>query len=100
MKPIVLHECAEAELREALEYYEGQRAGLGGEFRRDFEAALGRVRENPLAYAIEYDDGVRYGPFRQFPYRLVYVDLSDRVWVAAVSHHRRRPRYWSDRRPA
>jgi toxin ParE1/3/4 len=99
MKPFVLHECAEAELREALKYYEEQRTGLGGEFRREFEAALERVRENPLAYAIEDNDGVRYAPFRRFPYKLVYVDLSDHIWIAAVAHHRRRPRYWSGRHP-
>ncbi len=39
MKPVVLHADAEAELREALDYYETQRAGLGGEFRREFETA-------------------------------------------------------------
>ena len=99
MKPITLHECAEAELHDALEYYEGQRTGLGGEFRREFEAAVERVRANPLAYAIEDDGGVRYSPFRRFPYKLVYVDLSDRIWVTAVAHHRRRPRYWSGSRP-
>lgn len=40
MKPAVLHADAEDELQEALAYYEGKRAGLGGEFRREFEAAV------------------------------------------------------------
>jgi toxin ParE1/3/4 len=99
MKPVILHEEAEAELREALDYYAGQRIGLDGQFRRAFEAALDRVRENPLAYAAEDDAGVRYCPLRQFPYLLVYVNLEDRVWVAAVAHQRRRPRYWARRHP-
>ncbi len=99
MKPVTLHEAAEAELREALAYFEGQRAGLGGELRREFETALERVRTNPLAYAIEDNVGVRYGPLRRFPYMLVYVDLDDRIWVAALAHHRRHPRYWASRRP-
>ena len=98
MKPVRLHEQAEVELREALDYYESQRAGLGGEFRREFEAAVERVSTNPLAYAIE-DDGVRIGPLRRFPYMLVYVELVDCIWVAAVSHHARCPRYWAGRRP-
>ena len=38
MKPVTLH--ADAELREALGYYARQRTGLGGQFRREFEAAL------------------------------------------------------------
>lgn len=98
MKPVTLHTDAEAELREALDYYEGQRTGLGGEFRREFEAALQRVRENPQAYAVEDDSGVRYCPLRRFPFTLVYVELDDRIWVAAVAHQRRRPRYWARRR--
>jgi toxin ParE1/3/4 len=99
VKPASLHAHAEAELREALGYYERQRTGLSGEFLREFEAALKRVRENPQAYAVEDELGVRYCPLHRFPYTLVYVDLDDRVWIAAVAHQRRRPRYWARRRP-
>ena len=38
-----------------------------------------KVRDNPLLYALEDDDGVRYCPLLRFPYTLVYVDLDDRV---------------------
>ena len=99
MKPVTLHADAEAELWEALDYHEKKRAGLGGKFRREFEAALQRVRENPLAYAPEDDSGTRYCPLCRFPYTLVYLDLDDRIWVAAVAHQHRRPRYWARRRP-
>jgi toxin ParE1/3/4 len=99
VKPAILHADAEAELREALDYYQRQRTGLDGEFRREFEAALQRVRENPQGFAAEDDAGVRYCPLRRFPYTLVYVELDDRIWVAAVAHQRRRPRYWARRRP-
>lgn len=99
MKPANLHADAEDELREAMDYYERQRPGLGGEFRRQFEAALQRVRENPQAYPAEDDPGVRHCPLRRFPYTIVYMDLDDRIWVAAVAHQRRRPRYWARRQP-
>jgi toxin ParE1/3/4 len=99
VKPATLHADAEAELWEALDHYEAKRAGLGGEFRREFEAALQRVRENPLGYALEDDSGIRYCPLHRFPYTLVYVELHDQIWVAAVAHQHRRPRYWSRRRP-
>lgn len=95
MKPAILHAEAEAELREALGYYAGQRAGLDGEFRRDFETALERICNNPRLFAEE--DGTRRCPLRRFPYTLVYIDLQDCVWIAAVAHQRRRPRYWAYR---
>jgi hypothetical protein len=40
VKPFILHADAEVELREALDFYEGRRINLGGEFRQEFEAAL------------------------------------------------------------
>ncbi len=99
MKPATLHADAEAELRAVLGYYERQRTGLSGEFLREFEAALQRLRENPQAYAIEEEPGTRYCPLHRFPYTLVYVELDERIWIAAVAHQRRRPRYWAHRRP-
>jgi toxin ParE1/3/4 len=97
LKPVILHADAENELLEALDYYEGHRTGLAGEFRREFEAALQRVRENPQAFAAENDAGVRFCPLHRFPYTVVYVELDDRIWVAAVANQRRRPRYWARR---
>ena len=93
MKPTILYDEAEAELAGAMEVYEKQRTGLGGEFRREFESYLERVRSNPLGYASEDDSGVRYCPLRRFPYTIVYVVLADSIWVAAVEHQRRRPGY-------
>jgi hypothetical protein len=71
VKPFTIHAAAEAELREALRHYEQQRAGLGGELRTEFEAALTRVRQNPQLYAAEDESGVRYCPLGRFPYTLV-----------------------------
>ncbi|MGH7171554.1 MAG: type II toxin-antitoxin system RelE/ParE family toxin [Gemmataceae bacterium] len=99
MKPFLIHADAEAELREALQHYEQQRVGLGREFRQEFEAALERVRQNPFLYAAEDESAARLCPLRRFPYTLVYLDLDDRIWIAAVAHQRRRPRFWARRRP-
>jgi toxin ParE1/3/4 len=99
VKPFVIHAAAEAEFREAMERYEQQRAGLGGKFRAEFEVTLQRVRDNPLLYAADDDSAVRHCPLRRFPYTLVYLDLEDRIWIAAVAHQRRRPGYWARRRP-
>ena len=99
MKPFIIHGDAEAELIEAIQRYESQREGLGGEFREEFETALESVCQNPFLYAAEEESGVRYCPVNRFSYKLVYLDLEDRIWVMAVAHHRRRPRYWARRKP-
>ncbi|MFO0812222.1 MAG: type II toxin-antitoxin system RelE/ParE family toxin [Gemmatales bacterium] len=97
MKPAILHEDAEVELAEVLEYYATRRKGLDGEFLREFEAALVKIRENPLQFAADMD-GVRLCPFRRFPYAVVYVEYDEILWVLAVAHQHRRPRYWDRRR--
>ena len=33
----------------------------------------------------------------RFPYSLIYSIESERIWVIAVAHHRRRPGYWQER---
>ena len=99
MKAARFHPDAEAEVRQALAYYAGQRHGLDSEFRHELEVALNRVRENPLICSVEYDVDVRYCSLKRFPYQLVFLELSDCVWIAAVAHQRRRPHYWMSRSP-
>jgi toxin ParE1/3/4 len=99
VKPVTINAAAERELREAVVHYDGERAGLGGEFRAEFEAAVGRVRHDPLAYAVDDTLGARFCPLRRFPYTIFYVDLGDHIWIAAVAHQHRRPGYWTRRRP-
>ena len=99
MKPVIFHAEAEAELLRAIMHYDRQRAGLGREFQEEVEAAVERVRRDPQTYALQDQAGTRACMVRRFPYTLYYVELDDRIWVAAVAHHRRRLRYWARRRP-
>lgn len=98
MKPIDFHPNAAQEARDAAARYEGLRAGLGDDFRAELEAALVRVRQNPQLYAAEWGS-IRVCPLHRFPYLVFYEELTDRIWVAAVGHHGRRPGYWARRRP-
>ncbi len=51
MKPFTIHAEAEAEVRVAIARYQTERAGLGVEFRHEFEAAIDRIRRMPQAFA-------------------------------------------------
>ncbi len=97
MKSAEFHPDAAEEAREAVSYYEDIRVGLGTDFQAELEAALRRIRDNPLLYAAE-SGTIRVCPLQRFPYSVFYEDQTDRVWVAAVGHHRRRPGYWARRR--
>ena len=99
MKPVVFHLEAEVDLYTAIAYYENQRTGLGGELRREVEAAVGRARENPPSFPWHSESETRKCLVRRFPYTVFFLELEDRIWVAAVAHQKRRPDYWNDRRP-
>jgi toxin ParE1/3/4 len=98
MKPVEFHPAAQQEAEDAADYYDRQSPGLGAEFRRDLEEAVGRLGGNPGMYAAEIDE-FRGCPLSKFAYTLFYLDLGDRVWVAAVAHQKRRPGYWARRKP-
>ncbi|MBV8267388.1 MAG: type II toxin-antitoxin system RelE/ParE family toxin [Planctomycetaceae bacterium] len=98
MKPPAIHAEAEAEVGEAIAYYEAQRAGLGREFREDLEDAFTRIRQGPGVHAPIDEQGTRKLRFRRFPYTIYYVELEGSIWIAAVAHQKRRPGYWTGRR--
>jgi hypothetical protein len=91
----ILHE-AEAELWEAAEYYESRSPGLGTDFQAEIEASVRAIATAPRRWALR-DDGTRRCMAHRFPYLIVYVLLSDHVWVVSFAHCKRRPRFWGDR---
>lgn len=96
MRSVRLLSPARDEVREALQYYEDQRAGLGLEFLQEIDSALLDIRENPECFPI-----VKYNIHRcltqRFPYSLLYRMDSNEIIVLAVMHLRRRPNYWLKR---
>lgn len=98
MKPLEFHPDANDEARDAALHYEGLQPGLGDDFRSELAAALARIQQNPQLYAPE-SGGRRVCPLHRFPYAIFYEELTDRIWVAAIGHHARRPGYWARRRP-
>jgi toxin ParE1/3/4 len=99
MKPVTFDGEAEDEFRAAASYYEAQRAGLGDHFVADVELAVQRIAQMPQAFPPHGASGLRKCFLRRLPYTLFFLELQDRIWIAAVAHQRRRPGYWSHRHP-
>jgi toxin ParE1/3/4 len=99
VKPVIFHAEAEQEFRAAVVYYETQRPGLGYEFRTAVEEAVERIQRFPQAFSPYGDQGARKCVLGRFPYTIFYVELEERIWIAAVAHQRRRPGYWVGRTP-
>jgi len=98
MKPIDLDSEAADEVREAIDYLEGQRPGCGDEFEQAVQDALDIISKQPKAFS-PYRGRYRKFVIKKFGYLIYYVEFDDRVWVAAVANGRRQPDYWINRNP-
>ncbi len=97
-----LHPEAVREVDAAVDWYEGQRAGLGAEFFAELRRSLQVIAEAPRANppwsgGRARDVEVRRLLVDRFPFMLPYVVLEELVVVLAVAHVRRRPGYWLQR---
>jgi hypothetical protein len=79
------HEAADAELTEAVAYYDGRAEGLGDRFLAEIKAATRYIEQYPeIAPVIE--DGVRAKVLVKFPYSLMYVVEERQLYIVAVAH--------------
>lgn len=96
MKPITFHSDADAEIRDAAQYYEDRSTGLGSELLGEVERALDLIARNPEACQ-RVAKRARRRTLWRFPYNLIYAVYPDRIRIVAFAHQKRRPFYWRKR---
>ena len=87
---------AAAELEAAVDYYNGQKPGLGREFLDEVDRSLDYIRSFPEA-AAPISARSRRHRLHRFPYGLIYQVMAYQIRILAVMHLSRRPDYWGDR---
>lgn len=88
------HEAPDAELTEAVAYYDAKATGLGDRFLAEVKAATRYPEIAPII-----DREVRAKVLTRFPYSLMYVVEPQELFIVAVAHQSKRPGYWADRLP-
>lgn len=92
------HEAADAELTEAVAYYDGKAAGLGDRFLAEVKATTRHIERYPEIAPV-IDQEIRAKVLTRFPYSLMYVVEPNELFIVAVAHQSKRPGYWADRVP-
>jgi len=92
------HEAAEAEVTEAVDYYDAKATGLGDRFLAELKSATKYIEHYPEIAPV-IDLGVRAKVLAKFPYSIMYVIEGSVLFIVAVAHQSRRPAYWADRIP-
>jgi plasmid stabilization system protein ParE len=90
------HPDAEAELSEAIQYYEDVEPGLGQDFAVEVYSAVQRAIAYPRAWMV-LEGEVRRSLLRRFPYGVLYSEGDDEILIVAVMHLHRDPDYWKGR---
>ncbi len=90
---------AEAELGEAIAWYESRRRGLGLEFGRVVRAGFAAIERTP-ELGPTVSGRIRQVVLRRFPYAIYYVLEPEAIAVVAVFHGRRDPHQWHRRAEA
>lgn len=96
MKPIHFHRLARREMLEASDFYDHEVEGLGEAFLSAVERVLGQLTRYPESGTPLQAD-LRRAIVPGFPYSLIYADPEEKVYILALAHQKRRPRYWADR---
>jgi hypothetical protein len=84
---------AEVELKEALEFYESAREGLGLEFLAEVEATIRLIESYPLAWT-SLSPRTRRCRTHRFPYGLFYQVRQDEILIVSIMDLRRDPKRW------
>jgi plasmid stabilization system protein ParE len=96
VKPHTFHPEAEEEYAEAARYYAAIQPELAGRFYDEVEDVIREIRQDPERF-FWFDPPAQRHLCRKFPYAVIFLNQPDRVWIVAVMHGKRRPRYWRER---
>lgn len=87
---------ARAELREAVVFYNNQKAGLGSEFAEEVKKTIARIMQYPEAWS-PISRRTRRCRVNRFPFGVIYQVREDTLLIVAVMHLHREPNSWKAR---
>lgn len=90
---------AEAELDDAVEYYNSEQENLGLRFQAEVVRAIDRVMQYPSSYQKISKYSSRRCLVYKFPYGVIYQYQEDKneILIVAIAHLHRKPDYWYSR---
>jgi plasmid stabilization system protein ParE len=83
----------QAELAEAVAYYDSQESGLGSKFAEEVKRTIERILQYPQAWSL-LSRRTRRCRTNKFPYGIIYQIRGDVVLIVAVMHLHREPTTW------
>uniref|UniRef100_Q3ATX6 Plasmid stabilization system protein n=1 Tax=Chlorobium chlorochromatii (strain CaD3) TaxID=340177 RepID=Q3ATX6_CHLCH len=96
MKKIILRQAFN-ELNDAIAYYEEQQPGLGVKMKDEVDQHVHWILNHPLIPRLRHG-GYRRVNLKVFPYYIAYLVHQETLWILAIAHTHRKPKYWIKRK--
>ena len=98
-RPLTRRAQADADVREAIDYYLAESPEIALAFVDALEAAYEHIRRSPATGSPRYGHelslpGLRFWPCRRFPYLVFYAALDYRIEIWRVLHAKRDIPHW------
>jgi len=90
------HPLARRELFESSDFYDQQAPGLGEVFLTRVEKSIEQIQRFPESGSRTAGE-IRQSLVRGFPYSVIYRLDQESIFLLAIAHHKRQPRYWAGR---
>jgi toxin ParE1/3/4 len=98
VKSLYVRPEAKADIREAMQWYNARREGLGADFRLCVEHAIDNIIRFPEGSPLVHRN-LRRALIHRFPYGIFFIVEEARIVVTGVIHAKRSPRVWKRRHP-
>ncbi len=93
---ILFDNLAKHEYQDAIEFYELEVQGLGLRFKEEVKRALRNLIKFPDMGSTEKGD-IRRCILHKFPYKILYSNEGQILYIIAIAHMHREPNYWLNR---
>jgi plasmid stabilization system protein ParE len=96
MPRVLFTAAAQADLADALAWYEAHAPEIVPQFRQALRAVVQRIAENPKQFPPSSHQ-TRRALLRRFPTLVIFRETGNSAYVVAVFHTSRNPRTWQQR---
>ncbi|MDP9080508.1 MAG: type II toxin-antitoxin system RelE/ParE family toxin [Bacteroidota bacterium] len=87
---LIIQDAAILEIKDAFDWYEEQKDGLGHEFIKEIEACCNSLSKYPERYSY-INDLYRRIKTNRFPYIIIYEIYNDTIIILRVRHLKQKP---------
>ena len=94
---IKIHELANNEFKDAIDWYENQSKGLGNRFKETVINQIKKIDKNP-EWFLKETDNIYKAYIPKFPYKILFSINKDMLIIWAIAHMHREPWYWQSRK--